>query len=118
MPRVEKELSCANGFAVTAFAAELRRVRAGTGLPYRTLAERAHYSHSSLVRAARGDNLPTWEVAKAFLSACGIPAGHLPTWQRLWTVAVQLTRTAQLGLQVELATCLEQVRTLTHGATA
>jgi transcriptional regulator with XRE-family HTH domain len=125
MPRVEKELSCANGFAVTAFAAELRRVRAGTGLPYRTLAQRAHYSHSSLVRAARGDNLPTWEVAKAFLGACGIPAGHLPQWQRLWTVAVQLTRTAQLGLQVELAVCLDQVRALavspdvlSQGATA
>jgi hypothetical protein len=108
MPRAEKKLS-SDDSAVTAFAAELRRVRAGT--PYRTLAERAHYSHSSLVRAARGMDLPTWDVVKAFLGACGIPASHLPSWHRLWTVAVQLTRTAHAGLRTELTACLEQVRT-------
>lgn len=87
MSRVEKELSCADSSAVMAFAAELRRVRAGTGLPYRRLAEQAHYSHSSLVRAASGERLPTWEVTEAFLGACGVPVDQLPDWHRLWSVA-------------------------------
>ena len=121
MSRVEKELSCADGCAVKLFATELRRVRAGAGLPYRELAKRAHYSHSSLVRAASGESLPTWDVTQAFLKACRTPRSELPAWQQLWNVVDELTRPGRpLDLGRELSDCLDQVRDFSQsrGATA
>ena len=116
MSRVEKELSCADGCAVKLFATELRRVRAGAGLPYRELAKRAHYSHSSLVRAASGESLPTWDVTEAFLKACRTPRSELPAWQQLWNVVDELTRPGRpLDLRSELSDCLEQVRAFSQG---
>jgi transcriptional regulator with XRE-family HTH domain len=116
MSRVEKELSCADGCAVKLFATELRRVRAGAGLPYRELAKEAHYSHSSLVRAASGESLPNWDVTEAFLKACRIPCSELPAWQQLWNMVDELTRSGRaLDLRTGLSDCLEQVRAFSLG---
>lgn len=72
---------------VQLFAAALQRVRRHAGLSYRQLAERAHYSHPHLIRATSGRQLPSWEVAAAFLSGCGVPADLMPVWRRRWEAA-------------------------------
>ncbi|MER7244252.1 helix-turn-helix transcriptional regulator [Kribbella sp. NPDC000426] len=72
---------------VEAFADALQRVRRDAGLSYRRLAERAHYSHPHLIRATNGKQLPTWEVARAFLTGCGVPADLMPVWHRRWEEA-------------------------------
>ncbi|HZX03526.1 helix-turn-helix transcriptional regulator [Kribbella sp.] len=72
---------------VEGFAAGLQRVRRHAGLTYRELAERAHYSHPHLIRTTSGKQLPTWEVAAAYLSGCGVPADLMPVWRRRWEEA-------------------------------
>jgi transcriptional regulator with XRE-family HTH domain len=74
---------------VEAFAAALTRVRRHAGLSYRQLAERAHYSHPHLIRAANGKHLPSWEVAAAYLTGCGVPADLLPSWHHRWQAATR-----------------------------
>ncbi|MFD7159669.1 helix-turn-helix transcriptional regulator [Kribbella sp. NPDC059898] len=74
---------------VEGFAAALQRVRRHAGLTYRELAERAHYSHAHLTRATSGRQLPTWEVAAAFLGGCGVPADLMPVWRRRWEDAIR-----------------------------
>lgn len=72
---------------VAAFAAALQRVRRQAGLSYRQLADRAHYSHPHLIRATSGKHLPTWDVAAAYLTGCGLPPDLLPVWHRRWQQA-------------------------------
>lgn len=72
---------------VETFAEALQRVRRHAGLSYRQLADRAHYSHPHLIRATNGKHLPTWEVAEAFLTGCGVPADLMPVWRRRWEQA-------------------------------
>lgn len=64
------------------FPEALQRVRRHAGLSYRQLADRAHYSHPHLIRATK--QLPSWEVAAAFLTGCGVPTDLLPVWRRRW----------------------------------
>ncbi|MCW7944234.1 transcriptional regulator [Streptomyces hygroscopicus] len=86
MGRPEKPLAQDAGPA-TAFARELRRLRAAAGSPsYRELAKRALFSASVLSDAAAGYRLPTLQVALAFAEACG---GDRMTWERLWREAAR-----------------------------
>lgn len=81
MGRPEKPLAQDAGPA-TAFALELRRLRAAAGSPsYRELARRAMFSASVLSDAAAGYRLPTLQVALAFAEACG---GDRAAWERRW----------------------------------
>ncbi|WP_432888332.1 helix-turn-helix domain-containing protein [Kribbella sp. CA-245084] len=90
-----------------AFADALQRVRRHAGLSYRQLADRAHYSHPHLIRATNGKQLPTWEVAKAFLTGCGVPTDLLPVWRRRWEAASRDPRDI-VGL-LEAAQSLEEL---------
>jgi transcriptional regulator with XRE-family HTH domain len=90
MPRVENELVCTDGSPVKAFAAGLRRLRASAGLTYRQLAVDAHYSHTNLVRAASGRALPSWQLTRAYLLACGVSEGGLSAWYDVWLTIAQL----------------------------
>jgi transcriptional regulator with XRE-family HTH domain len=83
MPRPEKPIDAAAGPAA-AFAVQLRAVRERSGLTYRELAPLANYSHAHLVRAASGEDLPNWEVTKAFLVGCGVSAAQLARWKSHW----------------------------------
>ncbi|MET9088265.1 NB-ARC domain-containing protein [Streptomyces sp. NPDC004237] len=84
MGRPEKPLAQDAGPA-TAFALELRRLRAAAGSPsYRELARRALFSASVLSDAAAGYRLPTLQVALAFAEACG---GDRAAWERRWRAA-------------------------------
>ncbi|MGW6278253.1 helix-turn-helix domain-containing protein [Kribbella sp. NPDC055071] len=92
---------------VAGFAAALQRVRCQAGVTYRELADRAHYSHAHLVRATSGRQLPTWEVATAFLAGCGVPAELLPVWRRHWEAASRDSRDV-VGL-LRVADSLEEL---------
>ncbi|MER5398528.1 PQQ-binding-like beta-propeller repeat protein [Streptomyces sp. NPDC002599] len=69
------------------FASELRELRAeADGITYRSLAQRAGYSVTTLSQAAAGEQLPTLPVALAYVGACG---GDLAEWEARWKAAVE-----------------------------
>ena len=88
MPRPERPLDATVGPAAV-FAVQLRAVREQSGLTYRNLAIRANYSHAHLVRAASGDELPSWDVTMAYLLGCGVHAAELPKWKSHWETTKQ-----------------------------
>ncbi|NNN31777.1 helix-turn-helix domain-containing protein, partial [Streptomyces sp. S3(2020)] len=72
---------------VQRFAFELRELRAeADGITYRSLAQRAGYSVTTLSQAAAGEQLPTLAVALAYAGACG---GDLARWEARWKEAVE-----------------------------
>ncbi|MCL9758844.1 helix-turn-helix transcriptional regulator [Frankia sp. AiPa1] len=84
MARPESPLPSVPG-PVRDFAAALRELRQQAGaIPYRQLAKAAHFSPAHLARAADGRALPRWEVASAYVRACG---GNLDEWQERWRAA-------------------------------
>ncbi|MDV9176917.1 XRE family transcriptional regulator, partial [Streptomyces sp. W16] len=81
MPRRERPLEPGEG-PLPEFAAGLRQLRRKAGnAPYRTLAERVHYSISTLSSAAAGQRLPTLAVTLAYVRACD---GDVEEWERRW----------------------------------
>ncbi|MGC4937854.1 helix-turn-helix domain-containing protein [Kribbella sp. DT2] len=118
MPRVENELVCDDGSPLKAFAAGLRRRRAATGRTYRELAAGAHYSHTNLVRAASGRTLPTWELASAYLVACGASERELSGWYDVWTAIDALPRTRRHYAPAEVAVVLARINALSGGVHA
>ncbi|MFE9703308.1 helix-turn-helix domain-containing protein [Streptomyces sp. NPDC005930] len=81
MPRKESPLPLDDG-PVVQFAAELRELRRAAGGPsYRDLAARAHYSVATLSSAAAGRRLPSLEVTRGYVGACG---GDVERWEALW----------------------------------
>lgn len=69
------------------FANELRKLRRNAGnLSYRRMAARAAYSATALSTAASGKTFPSWEVTKAFITACGADEQY---WVQRWATARQ-----------------------------
>lgn len=68
---------------VAELAASLDALRKRSGnIPYRKMADVAKFSHTTLSRAAKGKDLPTWEVTRALVSACGDdPDEWRPRWE-------------------------------------
>lgn len=62
------------------FAHELRGLRP-PGLTYRKMADRVHYSAQTLSAAVNGRQLPSLEVTRAFVQACG---GDTMQWEQRW----------------------------------
>jgi hypothetical protein len=86
MGRPERLLDPESG-PMQSFAAGLRELRKSCGNPtYRTLAKRAHYSHTVISDAARGERLPTLAVTLAFVTACG---GDPDEWRARWHLCQQ-----------------------------
>ncbi|WP_328544985.1 hypothetical protein [Streptomyces europaeiscabiei] len=72
---------------VQRFAFELRKLRAeADGITYRSLAQRAGYSVTTLSQAAAGEQLPTLPVTLAYVEACG---GDLAEWEAWWKEALE-----------------------------
>lgn len=72
---------------VQRFAFELRKLRLeADGITYRSLAQRAGYSVTTLSQAAAGEQLPTLPVALAYAGACG---ADLAEWEARWKAAVE-----------------------------
>jgi hypothetical protein len=81
MPRPERPLDPSAG-PLQQFAADLRKLRTEAGNPpYRDMAAAAHVSKASLSAAAAGHRLPTWEVVRAYVTACGADIGE---WREKW----------------------------------
>lgn len=75
---------------VADFAVQLRQLRESHGrLPYRQLAQIAHYSHTALSQAAAGRSLPSREVMQAFVRAC---EGDVKEWTARWEAVDRLVR--------------------------
>ncbi|MEU2427086.1 helix-turn-helix domain-containing protein [Streptomyces sp. NPDC007851] len=88
MGRRERELEQGPLFE---FATDLRQLRAQAGMTYRALAGRAGYSASALSAAANGESLPSLDVTRAYVGACG---GDEAEWERRWRdLAADLRRT-------------------------
>ncbi|MDG4810540.1 hypothetical protein O7634_27615 [Micromonospora sp. WMMD1120] len=67
------------------FALDLRQLRTKAGGPtYRQLAKRAHFSVTTLAKAASGETVPSLQVTLAYVAACGgDPAEWTERWHRL-----------------------------------
>ena len=64
------------------FALDLRHLRTKAGGPtYRHLARRAHFSVTTLAKAASGDTVPSLQVTLAYVAACD---GDLAEWTERW----------------------------------
>ncbi|MEV6838265.1 helix-turn-helix domain-containing protein [Streptomyces sp. NPDC051133] len=63
------------------FALGLRALRDRAGLTYTAMADEAHFSPSTLSQAAAGQRLPTREVLRAYVRACG---GDPHAWDERW----------------------------------
>lgn len=93
MPRPEKRIDPRDG-PIAEFACALRGLRASAALTYRRMAERAHYSATALSQTASGTRLPTWEVTRAFVRACG---GDEEEWRARWEEAARAVRESGAG---------------------
>lgn len=81
MPRPENPLDPEAG-PIAAFAVQLRRLRVDAGKPsYRVMAKRSYYGYTTLAGAAAGHEFPSWEVTRAYVTACD---GDLDEWERRW----------------------------------
>ncbi|MEU7242666.1 DNA-binding protein [Streptomyces sparsogenes] len=86
MGRRESPLDPSAG-PVQRFAYELRKLRTEAGGPtYRSMAQRAPYSVTTLSQAAAGEQLPSLRVALAYVEACG---GDRAEWEARWREAAQ-----------------------------
>ncbi|MFE0201142.1 protein kinase [[Kitasatospora] papulosa] len=93
MGRREQPLGPGGG-PVREFAEELRRLRQEAGSPsYEAMARRVLYGRATLHAAARGNSLPSKDVALAFVRACGGDDRAVRKWAQRWeTARTQLER--------------------------
>ncbi len=82
MGRREKPLPDDAPAAVRAFAQDLRTLRARARLTLDQLAVKAGYPKSRLSEAASGSHLPTEDLLRAFVGACGGGAAEQDLWAR------------------------------------
>ena len=82
--------------SVAAFAEELRDLRTDAGRTLHQLSAAAHYSISALSEATSGKRLPTWDLTRAYVKACG---GDVEQWKRRWSAVgePQSEQTLDLG---------------------
>lgn len=80
------------GERLAAMAARLRRVRRDAGDPsYRTIANKIHYSSTTITRILRGDYVPTWQFVEQFLRVCGVDAAKIDgEWKAEWVAIADL----------------------------
>lgn len=90
MPRPEAPIETVGPIA--AFAQQLRNLRAQSGLTYRKLAVEAQYAGGTLAFAARGEVMPTWDLTRAYIKACGVvDPTQVRQWERDWQEARKAT---------------------------
>ncbi|MFD3498737.1 hypothetical protein [Streptomyces sp. NPDC058678] len=98
MGRPEKPLDPQAG-PVQRLAHELRELRRTAGSPsYRTMAETAGFSATTLTQAAAGERLPSLAVVLGYARACGADPGEWePRWKEARTEAEGATRDEDEG---------------------
>ena len=92
MPRPERPIDA--GWPLASFASGLRALRQERGIKYRQMSVRTNFCVTALAGAASGRYLPTWELTRAFVAACG---GPVDEWHERWCAARDLVR-AKNGL--------------------
>lgn len=99
MGRPNRKLNGEDG-PLARFAEDLRQLRfQADGLTYRQLAQRAHYSTTTLSDAAGGTRFPSLEVTLAYVRGCG---GDVEAWRDRWrSVADELNRGPQPGAEAQ-----------------
>lgn len=86
---------------VAELARELRALRRSSGLTYKDLSDKSHYSSAALSTAASGKTVPKWEVVESFVRGCGF-TGDLTTWQRLHKNALARAKTEEAAGKVKV----------------
>ncbi|WP_407109601.1 helix-turn-helix domain-containing protein [Streptomyces sp. DSM 116494] len=94
------------------FARRLRALRKAAGLTLNELAQRTHYSKSTLSAAAGGHRLPSWDVAWAYVAACDRQQSQT-AWSQRWQDAgraerVHRAEVAPLPLSADRTGCSVQ----------
>lgn len=83
MPRPEAKIDTIG--PVAAFAQKLRNVRDRSGLTYKKLSVEAQYHPGTLAYAASGKEMPTWELNRAYVRACGVlDPDEIKQWELDW----------------------------------
>ncbi|MFH8395754.1 helix-turn-helix domain-containing protein [Streptomyces sp. NPDC018036] len=82
MSRPEKDIPATAPLEVADLARNLRALRRSSGLTFKQLSTKSHYSAAALSTAASGKVVPKWEVVESFVRGCG-ETGDLTTWLRL-----------------------------------
>jgi hypothetical protein len=82
MARRERPISAESPLAE--FATGLRELCSQARIKYRIMEDITYYSHDVLSRAANGKKLPTWDVTRAYVAACG---GDVVEWRARWESA-------------------------------
>src|SRR5579884_3258194 len=72
--------------AIVELAQALSDLRGSARLTLSQVAEHAHYSVSALSEATSGRRLPTWELTRSFVEACG---GDMDEWRKRWKYAAE-----------------------------
>lgn len=81
---------------IAELARVLRRIRKRAGNPgYRDMAETAMFSKETLAAAARGEQCPSWEAARAFADACDPTGAEARRLRPLWEKANQESKKAR-----------------------
>ena len=82
MPRRKQPIAAELSGPLVEFAQGLRELRAlAADPPYSEMARKGLASKSVLSAADNGREMPTWEVTRAYVTACG---GDLDEWQKRW----------------------------------
>lgn len=87
MPRPERPID--PGWPLASFANGLRALRQERGIKYLQMSRTTNYCVTALAGAASGRYLPTWEVTRAFVVACG---GPVDQWHEHWCAARDIVR--------------------------
>lgn len=74
---------------VADFAQQLRLLRQHAALTLRQIAASTELSTATLSAAAAGRKLPAWDVARAYVHACG---GNTDDWRMRWEHAARFSR--------------------------
>ncbi|MGA5281573.1 helix-turn-helix domain-containing protein [Streptomyces griseoincarnatus] len=101
MPRPEKDIPATAPMEVAELARELRALRRSSGLTYKDLAGKSHYSAAALSTAASGKTVPKWEVVESFVRGCGF-TGSLTTWTRLYQNAAARAKAEEAAANVKI----------------
>ncbi|WP_079060958.1 helix-turn-helix domain-containing protein [Streptomyces prasinus] len=101
MPRPEKDIPATAPMEVAELARELRALRRSSGLTYKDLAGKSHYSAAALSTAASGKTVPKWELVESFVRGCGF-TGDLTTWTRLYQNAQARAKAEEAAANVKI----------------
>lgn len=101
MARPEKDIPDSTPMEVAELARELRALRRSSGMTYKDLSRKSHYSAAALSTAASGKSVPKWEVVESFVRGCGF-TGDITTWSQLYRNAAARAKTEEAAAKAKV----------------